>query len=96
MLICICNKYLWIENSKHIIELLYVIFYKISAAGTSKMMSKYSGQSYRPGDVILRCKIPFAYVVNQHVADSTCDECLKTLAEGNQEKFLRCSGMYVM
>ena len=60
-------------------------------------MSKFSGQSYRPGDVILRCKIPFAYVVKEDLVEFTCDECLKTVTEENEEeKFLRCSGMYVM
>ena len=52
------------------------------------MMAK--SKTYRPGDVILRCKTPFAYVVNQSVADFTCDECLKTTSDENQnEKFLR-------
>ena len=63
-------------------------------ANKSLMMAK--SKTYRPGDVILRCKTPFAYVVNQSVADFTCDECLKTTSDENQnEKFLRCSGNYL-
>ena len=46
-------------------------------------------------DVILKCKVPFAYIVNQNVAEFTCDECLKTTGEVNQnENFLRCSGKF--
>lgn len=55
-------------------------------------MSIRGGKAYRRGDVILKCKVPFAYIVNQNVAEFTCDECLKTTAEVNQnENFLRCS-----
>ena len=50
---------------------------------------------YRVGDEIFRCKFPFAYVVNQKLVDSTCDECLKrTELDDNlkQQEFKRCSG----
>jgi ribosomal protein L34 len=51
--------------------------------------------SYRVGDEILRGRIPFAYVVNQKLAETTCDECLKRTDQKSNSKqkfFLRCSG----
>ena len=58
-------------------------------------MSIRGEKAYQRGDVILNCKVPFAYIVNQNVAEFTCDECLKTTAEVNQnENFLRCSGVF--
>ena len=55
--------------------------------------------SYRVGDEILRCRIPFAYVVNQKLAETTCDECLKRTSgsysnSSSSNKLLRCSGVY--
>ena len=61
-------------------------------------LSTNKDRSYRVGDVILRCKIPFAYVVNQNVADTTCDECLKRTTDTNSsiKSLLRCSGKYIL
>ena len=35
------------------------------------------GRKYALGDEILRCKTPFAYVVNQEIVKTICDQCLK-------------------
>ena len=57
-----------------------------------------AANSYRLGDDILRCRVPFAYVVNHKLAETTCDECLKRTSDSDPKsssnKFLRCSGIY--
>ena len=58
----------------------------------SENMSAKTDKAYQLGDEILRCKIPFAYVVNKKLADTTCDECLKRSTDNPDKSFLRCSG----
>ena len=61
-------------------------------------MSGKNDKAYQVGDEILRCKTPFAYVVNTKLADTTCDECLKRSTNINlaEKSFLRCSGNYII
>ena len=61
-------------------------------------MSGKNDKAYQVGDEILRCKIPFAYVVNKKLAETTCDECLKSSNDINfvDKPFLRCSGNYII
>ena len=64
----------------------------------SEYMSGKTDKAYQLGDEILHCKIPFAYVVNKKLADTTCDECLKRSTDINSadKSFLRCSGNYII
>ena len=74
------------------------IFSRCEMYDTGNNMSRKNDKAYQVGDEILHCKIPFAYVVNKKLADTTCDECLKRSTDVNfaDTSFLRCSGNYIM
>ena len=72
--------------------LLFILFTSI---GINIPFRIIMGRKYALGDEIIRCKTPFAYVVNQEIVQTICDQCLKrTSTDENSrlQEFLRCSG----